>query len=103
MHSIVERHRQTLDELCRRFGVQRLELFGSAVDETFDPERSDIDLLVEFDPAPQGKRADQYFGLLAELERLFERPVDLVESGTVRNPYVLRSIEQTRRPIYVAA
>lgn len=42
-----------LEELCRRFRVRRLELFGSAATERYSPENSDIDFLVEFaTPAP---------------------------------------------------
>ena len=43
-------HREELEELCRRFHVRRLDLFGSAASDGFDPARSDLDFLVEFDP-----------------------------------------------------
>jgi hypothetical protein len=69
-HSI-ERKREQLAELCRQYRVQRLALFGSALREDFDPERSDLDFLVEFEPLPTGTYADTYFGLLEALEHLF--------------------------------
>ncbi len=90
-------------ELCRNFGVARLDAFGSAAgSECFDPERSDIDLLVEFEPMDPIQHAKAYFGLLAALQDLFARPIDLVEARAVTNPYLLKSIEEQRRQIDAA-
>jgi hypothetical protein len=55
-------HREELEELCRRFHVRRLDLFGSATGDDFDSERSDLDFLVEFDPRAPGGYADAFFG-----------------------------------------
>ena len=50
-------------DLCVRFRVRSLVAFGSATGDEFDPGRSDVDFLVEFD-APHGmRRIDAYFGL----------------------------------------
>jgi predicted nucleotidyltransferase len=103
MIPIIESHMTELAALCRRFGVRRLDLFGSAASGGFKPESSDLDFLVEFDPAPPGKRADQYFGFLGGLELLFARPVHLAEEGTIQNPYVLASVQRSRVPLYAAA
>jgi hypothetical protein len=46
--------------------------------------------------------ADAYFGLLAELERLFERKVDLVTAKAIKSPYFLRAVNRTRRMLYAA-
>lgn len=88
--------------LCRRFGVRRLELFGSAARPDFDPTASDVDLLVELEPPPGMGYADAYFGLKEELERHFGRPVDLVSLAALRNPYFIREIEASRRLLYAA-
>jgi hypothetical protein len=82
--------------------VRRLELFGSAAREDFDPSSSDMDFLVEFQEVPPGKHADCYFGLLEALESLFGRPVDLAETKAIRNPYFLAAIEKTRTVLYAA-
>ena len=80
---------------CRRFGVRRLEVFGSAARGVdFDASRSDADFLVEFDGTRDLDPLDQFFGLSGALEGLLKRPVDLVEIGAVRNPYVLRRIAE---------
>ncbi len=99
---VIEQHRAEIETLCRRFNVARLEVFGSAADGTFNPERSDVDFLVEFQPLEPGSLADAYFGLLAELERIFRRKVDLVTPKAIRNPYFLRGVNETRQPLYPA-
>lgn len=95
-------HREELAALCRRFHVRRLDLFGSAARGDFDPGKSDIDFLVEFDRAAAQRPFDAYFGLKEALEELFGRPVDLVEAGAVRNPYLKASIEESRENVYAA-
>jgi hypothetical protein len=70
--------REELRELCRRFHVRRLDLFGSATSADFDAEHSDLDFLVEFDPqAPEALSFKTFFGLKESLEALFGRSVDL--------------------------
>jgi len=68
----------------------------------FDPGSSDLDFLVEFQPAEPAKYAQNYFGLQEDLERLFGVPVELVEAGPIHNPYFRQSVEKTQVQIYVA-
>lgn len=89
---IVARELPTIAVLCRRFRVRRLDLFGSAVGDRFDAKRSDIDLLVEFEPLPPGGYADAYFGLREALEARFGRNVDLVTEPALKNPFLRRRI-----------
>lgn len=63
MITLIEKNRPEVAELCSRFGVQNLEVFGSAADGPFDPSRSDIDFLVEFSPEDAGSLFHRYFGL----------------------------------------
>ncbi|MEM9121043.1 MAG: nucleotidyltransferase domain-containing protein [Cyanobacteria bacterium P01_F01_bin.56] len=78
----------------------RLELFGSATDERFDPATSDLDFLVEFAiNTPQGA-ADRFFGLKAGLSDLLGHTIDLVDFTTIQNPYFLDAIAPSRRTIY---
>ncbi len=102
MIPLIELHREDLDRLCRRFQVKTLELFGSAAQGSFDPNGSDLDFLVEFEPLPPVQHADSYFGMLFALEDLFHRKIDLVEITAVHNPYFLKSINQNRRVLYAA-
>ena len=100
MHPIIEAKRQEVAELCRRSGVNRLEVFGSAARDDFDDARSDIDFLVDLDTASKISPLDAYFGLKDALEAIFGRSVDLVSEGSVANPYVLATIERDRQQIY---
>lgn len=102
MSPFIDDRRAALGELCRRYRVRRLFLFGSAARDDFDPARSDVDLLVEFEAFPAGGYADAYFGLRESLEALFGREVDLVALSAVRNPYMRADIERTRALLYAA-
>jgi predicted nucleotidyltransferase len=102
MNPLIEANRTQLEQLCRRYSVRRLELFGSAARGESQPEASDLDFLVEFEPLPPGEHADAYFGLLFALEGLFHRNIDLVEIPAIRNPYFLRDVNQSRMPLYTA-
>ena len=102
MEPRIEQERGRLAELCRRYRVRRLAVFGSALREDFDPKRSDLDFVVEFAPLPEGTYADTYFGLIEALEQLFGRRVDLVEAGSVRNPYIRREIEAHQETLYAS-
>jgi predicted nucleotidyltransferase len=100
MHATITDHREAIALLCERFHVVRLDVFGSAVTDRFDPATSDVDILVEFADPTAASYADDYFGLLHELETLLGRPVDLLINRSIRNPYLRRRIESTRVPIY---
>jgi len=103
MVKAIEGHSERVAELCRRFGVKRLEVFGSAAtDERFDPSRSGMDFLVEFGLSDPVAHARAYFGLLSALKDLFSRDVDLVEIRAVTDPYFLESINRGRRQVYAA-
>lgn len=93
--------RPELAQLCRRYGVRRLDLFGSAAAGGFDAARSDVDFVVEFDGDPT-HLFDRYFGLEASLEALYGRRVDLVSEGASANPYFVEAVNRTRRRVYAA-
>jgi uncharacterized protein len=98
----IEQKREQIVQLCHQFHVRRLALFGSALGDDFDPERSDLDFVVEFETLPPGTYANTYFGLITALELLFGRKVDLVEEGSIRNPYFRQEIEARQETLYAA-
>ena len=102
MNILVENKIGSLKKLCARYGVMRLELFGSAAGEGFDPESSDLDFLVQFLPCTPSDHYEHYFGLLESLEKLYKRKIDLVEEDAMRNPYFIKRVNQSRLPIYAA-
>lgn len=93
-------HLKPLRALCRRFSVRRLSAFGSVLRPDFDPERSDIDLAVEFGRSRRHGPADQYFAFKESLERLLGRAVDLVEMKAMADSRLKRIIERTQVPVY---
>jgi uncharacterized protein len=101
MIDLVQNNRNAVADLCRKFKVRRLDVFGSAATGEFAPQRSDLDFVVNFaDRAPTGEYANRFLGLAEALERLFQRPVDLVTEQSIHNPYFRRTLEATRQVIY---
>ena len=100
MHSIIESHRDEVRRLCRRFGVLSLDVFGSATGDAFDPQRSDIDFVVDFGGGVQPDLFNRYFGLNEALAALFGHKVDLVMCGGMGNPYFIESVNRTRQSVY---
>jgi uncharacterized protein len=98
----LEKHRREVAALCREFGVERLELFGSAARGDFDPAKSDLDFLVEFKDLGWKDPSAQYFGLLHGLEDLLGLRIDLVERGAVENRIFLEIADRYRDLLYAA-
>ena len=103
MIPIIEQQRAQVATLCSRFGVESLEVFGSAASGAFDPTRSDIDFLVEFSQDDAGSLFHRYFGLQEALEELFDRKIDLVSASALSNPYFIAAVNQSRQPVYASA
>ena len=100
MIELLKAHSGAIAALCKRAGVRRLDVFGSAACGTFDPRHSDIDLLVEFTPLAKQKAFDNYFEILEGLTDLLGLPVDLLTSDQIRDSILADEIEATRQPIY---
>ena len=102
MHPAIAQHRTGIAAICQRYGIRRLEVFGSAARANdFDPAHCDADFLAELPSAVQ-PGLNAIFGAKADLEALLGRGVDLVEPGAVRNPYVLANINRHREAVYAA-
>jgi len=89
-----------LAELCRRWKIRELAVFGSVLREDFGPE-SDIDVLLTFEPHVH-LGIDEYIDLQADLVGLFGREVDIVNKRTLRNPYLRHRVLTTRRVLHAA-
>ncbi|MBX3730934.1 MAG: nucleotidyltransferase domain-containing protein [Candidatus Sumerlaeia bacterium] len=93
--------REEIERLCQEYGVVRLDVFGSAATGTLT-DNSDADFLVEFIPRVEGA-FERYFGLKERLEQLCGRPVDLVVTDAIRNPYFRKRVFETRRNLFGAS
>jgi len=102
MIAILEDKREALAAVCRRHGVARLFVFGSALREDFRPGESDVDFLVEFGPMDGHSKAHAYFDMLDELRELLGTEVDMVMAGAVKNRYIARDIERSKQMLYAA-
>ncbi len=103
MHPSIHQHQSVIAELCRRYRIQRLEVFGSAARGTdLVPESSDADFLVEFSPSADSPTLRAFFGLQAGLSKILERAFDLAESSALRNSYVKASVNRSREVVYAA-
>ncbi len=100
MQSILLSHADKISSLCRKFGVARLDVFGSAARSDFDPISSDIDLIASFTNTSEPGYADRYLDFAESLEALFGCKVDLLTPGAIRNQRFAETIKRESVPIY---
>jgi predicted nucleotidyltransferase len=92
MQNIVQQYLPQIKELMHRYGVQRAYAFGSAVKNSMN-ETSDVDFIISFpDDMDYETYANNYFALAHALEELLQKQVDLVTEKTLKNPYLLQTI-----------
>lgn len=96
----VGQQRLALAELCRRYRVCQLRLFGSAATGAFAPATSDLDFVAEFADTQAADYADRYLDFAEALERLFNRRVDVLTKRAIRNPYFCAEVERTAQVLY---
>jgi uncharacterized protein len=102
MIPLLEENREKIAEICRAHHVRRLSVFGSAVRDDFDPQRSDVDFLVEFEPGFIAGYAKNYLSLESSLNAILKRRVDVVSEEGIRNPFLRKSIDADKRGLYAA-
>lgn len=100
LHEELAEKRPELKLLCRKYEVATLDIFGSAASPNWDPSVSNLDFFVVFEPDGGGGLVDRYPGLADDLEALFNRKVDLVTPGAIRNPFFRDAIAATRARVY---
>lgn len=99
--------RDAIAALCRSFGVDRLEVFGSAADGRFDPAHSDFDFIARLTRSESGARqaslGRRFVGLAEGLEALLGRPVDLITDKPIGNRFLRQAVNASRRVLYERA
>ena len=85
--------------LCKRFGIRRLSVFGSMA-RGEEREGSDIDFLAEFDSPTPSTMPDRYLGFITEAGERFNRKIQLMTPGMIRNPHLRRSIQRDLKVVH---
>ncbi len=96
---IIEKHKNKIKDLCGKYKVDKLYVFGSVLNDRFS-STSDIDFIVRFDTIEIERYADNYFNLKFALEALFKRKVDLLEEQAIKNPFFKKSVDKSKKLIY---
>ena len=97
---LLDERRPAVHELCRRLGVTRLDLFGSATGDAWEAGQSDLDFVVRFRSQSGQGLFDTYLALADGLERIFGCRVDLVTERSIRNPCFRQTVEASRHNVY---
>jgi predicted nucleotidyltransferase len=98
---LLENYISQINKLCENHKVKQLYAFGSVLGERFS-DNSDIDLIVDFQSLDPIDYAENYFALKFSLQDLLDRPIDLLEQRAIRNKYLLKSINESKKLIYEA-
>lgn len=96
---IIEQNIDKIRDLCLKYKVARLFVFGSVLSKRFKKD-SDIDFVVDFQDIDLYDYADNYFDLKFSLEKIFKRNVDLLENKAISNPYLRQSIDSSKQLLY---
>jgi predicted nucleotidyltransferase len=97
---MIDLPKDQIETFCRKFGVEEFSLFGSALRDDFGPD-SDVDVMLKFLPG-HGFTFENTPDIQDELERIFNRPVDVIEKGRVRNPIRRQAIMSSYQVVYAA-
>lgn len=102
MIDAIGQHIIELSELCQRYRVTRLDLFGSAATGVFNVETSDLDFIAAFSDADLPGYARRYLEFAESLEHLFKRHVDLLTERSINNHFFRKSVDNSRIILYEA-
>jgi len=97
--NLIENHNKDILNLCKTHKVKSLYAFGSVLTDKFNNE-SDVDLIVDFEQLDVLDYGDNYYDLKFSLENIFKRSVDLLEEKALKNPYFIKTVNQSKKLIY---
>lgn len=100
LFSLIKERKSDFTNLCKKHKVGTLYAFGSSITEHFDPVKSDIDVVVELDIKDPIEYGETLLSFWDQLEKFFNREVDLLTEDSIQNPYLKKSIEATKKLIY---
>jgi uncharacterized protein len=98
--ALIKERQSEFNALCRSHKVQKIYAFGSSITDHFNPQTSDIDVVVNIDIEEAADRGEALLSLWDKLEMFFKRKVDLLTEDSIRNPYLKSNIDRTKKLIY---
>ena len=101
METKVDLKKEQLQQICKKYHVKELYLFGSATTDDFS-EESDLDFIVKFDRQGFEGAFDQFIDFKHELEKIYDRPVDLYHLKKFRNTIFQQEVERSKELLYAA-
>jgi len=99
MNSIISENIEKIKEYCKTYKVKELYAVGSVLTNKFT-EKSDIDLLINFNDIPAEEYTDNYFILHKLFRKIFNREIDLITYKSLSNPYLIKSLEESKKLLY---
>lgn len=96
---LIETYKNQIQRVCENYKVKSLYSFGS-VNTTRFTKDSDVDLMVDFITSDPIEYSDNYFDLKFELEKIFNRSIDLLENKAIKNPFLRENIDKSKVLIY---
>ncbi|HMI66389.1 MAG TPA: nucleotidyltransferase domain-containing protein [Cyclobacteriaceae bacterium] len=100
LKSLIKEKYTAFVDICKSHKVDKIYAFGSSITDHFDPQTSDIDIVVKIDIDDPVARGDALLSLWDDLEILFRRKVDLLTDDSIHNPYLKSNIDRTKKLIY---
>lgn len=95
----LETYKDQIQKLCANHQVRTLYSFGSVNTTRFSKD-SDVDFMVDFETNDPLEYTDNYFDLKFELEKMLKRPIDLLESKAIKNPFLRENIDKSKILVY---
>jgi predicted nucleotidyltransferase len=103
MIDVLKQSQMKIADLCRRYEVVFLAVFGSALRDDYEAGRSDVDFVVRFSPDLVNGRARHYFAFEAALKEILGvKHIDLIEAEAMSNPFFVDEVNATQRVLYAA-
>lgn len=100
MLPLIEEQAKDIAQLCEKFGVRKLELFGSACQGEFDPKTSDLDFIADFADIDRPGYGMRYLEFADSLEMLMGRKIDVITTNSTLSPHFTRAINECKVMIY---
>ncbi len=96
---LINKHKIELEKACLKFNINELYVFGSILTEKFN-DKSDIDFIVSISSSDPIEYAENYFEFKFELERIFQKKIDLLEQKAIKNKTFEKIVNQQKVLLY---